>query len=945
MKTLVITTKLAIVGDVFVEVSPIPEGSKVAFEAVIRHPPDMSYATRPRFGGRGFHRFCGHELCEFLLGFAFLSVSFGQALAGTAPQVSALQFSELRNGTVTPLKYPSVSENGGSFVASAEVTGEKPISYQWLFNGEPIEDATNETYRVTTIERADEGRYSLSVSNAAGSAVSSEVQLWVSNVIPNEYVGLYASGPIGTNLQVEVTESLSPPVNWRVLTNTTLSASPLLVVDGTSDTTRTRFYKPSQQMSLTAQRFPGWTLKDPTGSVHAVELIDTQGGRTDWEPLGTLTLSNSPMTFLDTTATNGISRRYRTTLLESPFRRMTGKLAFTVKWVLPEKDYDILTPPQKVDMSRIYNVSFDDGAHTILMATNALPGYWVVMGDQKVMSDTNGNFSIDVPHGLSNGFVVPRNGDRSTLAVALFTMDQLRPIGGAAPPIFVRFQRTGGLHMDGESVVGGSGPRLAGVQLADVLCGNPAAHVGNSEACCLDYDGYLPSDCKGAEDAATALPGYLGSTCYRLVNEGLCINEWNALRFPDGVPTWPGRGRGPSCFDNHKYRNCQNVNMNPNAAFTMSASALTVRCGESLDLTIYNNSPANETELCLEPFSSRSVGTLSGIRVISASSPQSFTLRHYEENVPRPFHVENDTIQYTAPSPEEMEPGVEEIAIRVRARANGVERTLDIRVSCGNCDSARNITPIPNMVWIPCGTFTMGSPDSELDSFQWEHPQTRVIISRGFWMGRYEVTQGDFLAIMGRNPSWFNGDRSSIGGQDYGTNLSRPVEGVSYEDAIAYCNALTLRESRSGRLPFGGYSLPSEAQWEYACRAGTTTPFHYGQSLRSGMASFDWRYEYPPTGSGSPSESILPETTSMVGSYAPNAWGLYDMHGNVWEWCHGYFGRYPGGTVKDLKWATGLSRVTRGGSWGFNASACRAAQRRIGSGFPGSMSGFRVSLQ
>jgi formylglycine-generating enzyme required for sulfatase activity len=230
-----------------------------------------------------------------------------------------------------------------------------------------------------------------------------------------------------------------------------------------------------------------------------------------------------------------------------------------------------------------------------------------------------------------------------------------------------------------------------------------------------------------------------------------------------------------------------------------------------------------------------------------------------------------------------------------------------------------------NLVWIPCGTFTMGTPPDEPTPFTLEVPQTRVTISQGFWMGKYEVTQAEYLAVMGSNPSYFTGD------------LSYPVGGVNWNDAVAYCAALTARERKTGRLPAGyAYRLPTEAEWEYACRAGTTTPFHYGNELRSGMANFDGRAEYPPCGGSSGTcwcwnqSGIYLGRTTSVGSYAPNAWGLYDMHGNMWEWCQDWFDYYAGGIAVDPQGpATGSSHVIRGGNWREYGHSCRSAARSV----------------
>ena len=224
------------------------------------------------------------------------------------------------------------------------------------------------------------------------------------------------------------------------------------------------------------------------------------------------------------------------------------------------------------------------------------------------------------------------------------------------------------------------------------------------------------------------------------------------------------------------------------------------------------------------------------------------------------------------------------------------------------------------MVWIEPGTFTMGSPSNERGRRSDEGPQTQVTISRGFWLGKHEVTQGQYEAVMGTNPSRYKG------------NLHRPVENVSWDDAVAYCEQLTLREQVAGRLPQGWeYRLPTEAQWEYACRAGTTTRFSFGDSDAE-LGQHAWYNGY----SG----------THYVGGKLPNPWGLYDMHGNVYEWCADWKHTYPGGSVTDPTGPnTGSYRVYRGGCWDSFARFCRSANRdRDGPSFTHYGLGFRVAL-
>ncbi|MBS1794308.1 MAG: formylglycine-generating enzyme family protein [Acidobacteria bacterium] len=205
-------------------------------------------------------------------------------------------------------------------------------------------------------------------------------------------------------------------------------------------------------------------------------------------------------------------------------------------------------------------------------------------------------------------------------------------------------------------------------------------------------------------------------------------------------------------------------------------------------------------------------------------------------------------------------------------------------------------------VKIPAGSFTMGSPPGEKDREDNEN-QHRVTIGRDFYLGKYEVTQAQWKAVMGSNPSIFKGD-----------NL--PVENVSWDDAQEFIKKLNAKGE-------GTYRLPTEAEWEYAARAGTTTAFSFGDSLSSEQANFDGNYPY-----GTASKGKYLAKTTPVGSYAPNGWGLYDMHGNVWEWCADWYGDYPDGSVADPTGpGSGSNRVNRGGSWRSHGRGLRSAYR------------------
>ncbi|MDJ0735746.1 MAG: bifunctional serine/threonine-protein kinase/formylglycine-generating enzyme family protein [Nostocaceae cyanobacterium] len=211
------------------------------------------------------------------------------------------------------------------------------------------------------------------------------------------------------------------------------------------------------------------------------------------------------------------------------------------------------------------------------------------------------------------------------------------------------------------------------------------------------------------------------------------------------------------------------------------------------------------------------------------------------------------------------------------------------------------------MVYIPGGTFKMGSAEEEGEKGRCEDegPQHTVTV-QPFFMSKYPITQEQYQATMGENPSKFKGEK-------------RPVESVSWSNAVRFCQRLSLKTK-------GIYKLPSEAQWEYAVRAGTTTPFHFGETITTDLANYKASFTYAFEAAG-----IDRKETTDVGIFPPNAFGLYDMHGNVWEWCQDtWHSNYKGAPTDGSPWIdynNNEGKVVRGGSWFYYPSCCRCAYR------------------
>jgi formylglycine-generating enzyme required for sulfatase activity len=261
------------------------------------------------------------------------------------------------------------------------------------------------------------------------------------------------------------------------------------------------------------------------------------------------------------------------------------------------------------------------------------------------------------------------------------------------------------------------------------------------------------------------------------------------------------------------------------------------------------------------------------------------------------------------------------------------------------------------LVRIPPGTFTRGSPRGEEGREESDEEQHEVEITREFWLGVHEVTQKQFKAVMGYNPGFFSrvGEgkpgltyldwKKPAGGKDKAPadTSAFPVENVSWEEAREFCAKLSHREEEKKRGR--AYRLPSEAEWEYACRGGAPAyqVFHLGASLSSRQANFNGHLPC-----GGAAEGIFLGRTCKVGSYQKNRFGLYDMHGNVWEWCADWYGAdsYGSSPRSDPTGPSkGVGRVVRGGGWVSEGSRCRSANRHwITPGVRVDGVGFRVAL-
>ena len=236
------------------------------------------------------------------------------------------------------------------------------------------------------------------------------------------------------------------------------------------------------------------------------------------------------------------------------------------------------------------------------------------------------------------------------------------------------------------------------------------------------------------------------------------------------------------------------------------------------------------------------------------------------------------------------------------------------------------------MVQIPAGSFLMGSPVDEAERINSEEGPQHHVQLQGFFMGQTAITQAQWQVVAG----WQKLQRDLNSDPSHFKGPNRPVERVNWEDAIEFCSRLSQRTGRH-------YSLPSEAQWEYACRAATTSPFHFGETINSELANYDATDAY-----GDGPKGLYRRETTDVATFPANPWGLHDMHGNVLEWCQDqWHTSYNGAPQDGSAWVdqdvnTDKQRLLRGGSWDYFPGDCRSAYRNHGR--PGS-AGYSVGVR
>jgi hypothetical protein len=607
-------------------------------------------------------------MCRLLL--ALVCFPIGKILVAedlfqpaSAPGIQLLRISMFNSNQpeTNLLQRPNVATVGDHLILRSTTPTAPDTVFEWFFNREPIEGATNAMFAIDSVESSDEGTYSLGIKDMFGVSFSDEIQLLVSNVKASRCMSMSFSEPLGSPIQIKYTEDLGNGA-WLVLTNTIVSTLPFVITDTGSAGKTTRFYKTSVSQKISAFIAPSWQFSSPPASLYKVEYADAMSD--GWQPLTTVAVTNGLVSLVDVQATNKTERFYRTTLVKSGGAKRIGKVEFTVEWTFPPDVFTNLIQ-NFTDRIRSAGLIIDSVNHALMTTNHPLPGYWVSFGEQRVMTDTNGTFTLSLDGRTTEGYIAANYSARSTAAEGVFKIGDLAVPGEEdSKRIVAQFKHDAGLDMDSRHIdpLRQSGRTTAAEEIGTTC--RDCRLLGNSEPCCLTHDGLIPSDCKiggdGEQYDPDVLRAYIGSTCYNLVESGLCAREFNSHRTSLRIP-------GLSCWENHKYRNCQNIS----GLFNFSCQSTEIPTGGTADFRVFNDTWANETTLDFAD------GKVVGDLVWPYSAPGFWRLVHYDVDGDESVRKHRENLIFTFEDTRHTPPGT---VLTFRAYAAGVLKQVSVQV-------------------------------------------------------------------------------------------------------------------------------------------------------------------------------------------------------------------------------------------------------------------------
>lgn len=452
------------------------------------------------------------------------------------------------------------------------------------------------------------------------------------------------------------TSSLKQPLHWNRLTNVIRAVSGELVdLDQTG--VGQRFYRAASGDSVSASLVSRLSFPGRIGSTYRLEFKTATTSAAAWTFLQNVTVQAQDFSYIDTSLGSG-QRVYRVTLVPSP-KKYVGRVVLVGRSPIPADVFATLGAEQRANLQGL-GIIVNDAQKTIEFPPRPVPGYWVSIGGQKVMCDSEGLFAVNDFQGIPKGRVLAERSQSENKAEAEFDTSILVEEGLNPKEILVPFLLDPS-YMDGLPLL----QPLRAEAVVDPICGA----ADDSHACCRDYDGYLYQVAPPASKPTglKKLPYYLGSTCFRLVNSGLCAREMNSHCQPilgDGIHViWRDvcdqlATPGISCWaENHKFRNCQNID----GSFTFDADKSTVLCGQDVRLRIFNNTAANETVI------NSTHGDLTGDRLFGLFGD--YTLQHYSDLDQR--HFNESYVIFHAPNFAQMPAGVSRLHVGFHVEANG----------------------------------------------------------------------------------------------------------------------------------------------------------------------------------------------------------------------------------------------------------------------------------